>query len=128
MLTFSIWECNIEVGRGVLILVTIESGLGDNWIREEFDGLGTCQGSKWTIVGSDLISTLVEAVGITALSAGSMDAEVDKKDLLPGGDDAYSTEKFNVGEHDVESMTTRLLIFSLFTYHNSWVTSSLNLK
>ena len=60
------------------------------------------------------MSTLVEAVGITALSAGSIDAEVDKKDLLLGGVDAYSTEKFNVGEHDVESMTTRLLIFSLF--------------
>ena len=60
------------------------------------------------------MSTLVEAVGITALSAGSMDAEVDKNDLLLGGVDAYSTEKFNVGEHDVESMTTRLLIFSLF--------------
>lgn len=60
------------------------------------------------------MSTLVEAVGITALSAGSMDAEVDKKDLLLGGVDAYNTEKFNVGEHDVESMTTRLLIFSLF--------------
>lgn len=97
-----------------MILVTIESGLGDNWTREEFDGLGTCQGSKWTIVGSHLMSTLVEAVGITALSAGSMDAEVDKKDLLLGGVDAYRTEKFNVGEHDVESMTTRLLIFSLF--------------
>ena len=114
MLTFSIWECNIEVGRGVLILVTIESGLGDNWIREEFDGLGTCQGSKWTIVGSHLMSTLVEAGGITALSAGSMDAEVDKKDLLLGGVDEYSTEKFNVGEQDVESMTTRWLTFSLF--------------
>lgn len=58
--------------------------------------------------------TLVEAVGITALSAGSMGAELDKKDLLLGGDDAYSTEKFTVGEHDVESMTTLLLTFSLF--------------
>ena len=53
------------------------------------------------------MSTLVEAGGITALSAGSMDAEVDKKDLLLGGVDEYSTEKFNVGEQDVESMTTR---------------------
>ena len=60
------------------------------------------------------MSTLVEAGGITALSAGSMDAEVDKKDLLLGGVDEYSTEKFNVGEQDVESMTTRLLTFSLF--------------
>ena len=60
------------------------------------------------------MSTLVEAVGITALSAGSVVAEVDKNDLLLGGVDAYNTEKFNVGEHDVESMTTRLLIFSLF--------------
>lgn len=60
------------------------------------------------------MSTLVEAVGITALSAGSMGEALDKKDLLLGGDDAYSTEKFNVGEHDVESMTTRLLTFSLF--------------
>ena len=59
------------------------------------------------------MSTLVEAGGITALSAGSMDAEVDKKDLLLGGVDEYSTEKFNVGEQDVESMTTRLLTFSL---------------
>ena len=67
------------------------------------------------------MSTLVEAVGITALSAGSVVAEVDKNDLLLGGVDAYNTEKFNVGEHDVESMTTRLLIFSLFyhKYHNS---------
>ena len=100
--------------RGVLILVTIESG---------FEGIGTkvaapelefCQGSKWTPNGSHFTSRLVAACwGNIDVSDDSRDpAEVDDRHILLVDVGAeYKTE--NAGELDVELISTTLFDFSL---------------
>ena len=100
--------------RGVLILVTIESGfegIGIKVVAPEFE---FCQGSKWTPNGSHFTSRFVGACwGNIDDSDDSRDPAVvdDRHILLADVGAEYKTE--NAGELDVELISTTLLDFSL---------------
>ena len=100
--------------RGVLILVTIESGFEGICIKVVDPGFEFCQGSKWTATGSHFTSRF-EGTGW-----GNIDTSEDSRDpaavddrqfLLTDVGAEYKTE--NAGELDVELISTTLLVFSL---------------
>ena len=100
--------------RGVLILVTIESGfegIGIKVVAPEFE---FCQGSKWTPNGSHFTSRFEGAC------CSKIDDSDDSRDPAVGDDRhilladvgaEYKTE--NAGELDVELISTTLFDFSL---------------
>ena len=106
-----------EEDRGVLILVTIESGFEGSWIKVVAPGFGFCQGSKWTANGSHFTSRLVGPGwgNIDASEASRDPAKVDDRHvLLTDVGVVYKTE--NAGEFDVELIKTTLLDFSLMIF------------
>lgn len=107
------WIIDVEE-RGVLTLVTMESGFDGSCISVVAPELEFCQGSKWTANGSHFTSRFAGiGWGNIEPSEVSKDpaAVADRHVLLTDVGAVYKTE--NAGEFDVEFINTTLLDFSL---------------